>query len=73
MPVYGSYIEEFAKKHSGKIKVGKLNIDENPTTASIYNILSIPTFILFVGGKEAKKLVGAMATQKLEDELSEWT
>ena len=66
-------IEEFANKHKGKIKVGKLNIDENQTTASGHDILSIPTFILFVDGNEAKKVVGAVAEKRLEDELSEWT
>jgi thioredoxin 1 len=71
--VMGPVIEGFAKKHGSKIKVGKLNVDENQTTAAGHEILSIPTFILFVEGKEAKKLVGAVAERKLEDELSEWT
>lgn len=71
--VMGPVIEEFAKKHSEKIKVGKLNVDENQTTAAGHEILSIPTFILFVNGQEAKKLVGAVAEKKLEDELAEWT
>ena len=65
-------IKEFADDHADKITVGKLNIDENETTASSHGILSIPTLILFVDGKEAKKLVGACAKRKLEDELSEW-
>ena len=71
--VMGPLIEEFAKKHEGKVKVGKLNVDENQTTAAGHEILSIPTFILFVNGKEAKKLVGAVPEKKLEEELSEWT
>lgn len=66
------FIEEFALKHSGKIKVGKLNIDENQTSASDHNVMGIPTCILFVDGKEIKKLVGAVAGKKLEDELSDW-
>lgn len=66
------FIEEFAVKHRGKIKVGKLNIDENQTTASANNVMGIPTCILFVNGKEIKKLVGAVAGKKLEDELSDW-
>ncbi len=71
--VMGPLIEEFAKKHEGKVKVGKLNVDENQTTAAGHEILSIPTFIVFVDGKEAKKLVGAVPEKKLEEELSEWT
>ncbi len=71
--VMGPLIEEFAKKHEGKVKVGKLNVDENQTTAAGHEILSIPTFIVFVNGKEAKKLVGAVPEKKLEEELSEWT
>lgn len=71
--VMGPLIEEFTKKHKGKVKVGKLNVDENQTTAAGYEILSIPTFIVFVDGKEAKKLIGAVPEKKLEEELSEWT
>ncbi len=71
--IMGPLIEEFAKKHEGKVKVGKLNVDENQTTAAGHEILSIPTFIVFVNGKEAKKLVGAVPEKKLEEELSEWT
>ena len=71
--IMGPLIEDFAKKHEGKVKVGKLNVDENQTTAAGHEILSIPTFIVFVDGKEAKKLVGAVPEKKLEEELSEWT
>ncbi len=71
--VMGPLIEEFAKKHEEKVKVGRLNVDENQTTAAGHEILSIPTFIVFVNGKEAKKLVGAVPEKKLEEELSEWT
>ncbi len=71
--VMAPVIEGFAKKHAGKVKVGKLNVDENQTTAGSHEILSIPTFILFVNGKEAKKFVGAVPEKKLEEELSEWT
>lgn len=70
--VMGPILDEFSKKHE-KITVSKLNVDENQATASKYEILSIPTLILFVNGKEEKKLVGAVTEKKLEDELSEWT
>ena len=70
--VMGPIIEEFANKYSEKIRVGKLNVDENQTTAAGHEILSIPTFILFVDGKEAKKVVGAVPEKKLEEELADW-
>ncbi|MCK4268591.1 MAG: thioredoxin [Actinomycetia bacterium] len=71
--VMGPILEAFAKKHGEKIKVGKLNVDENQTTAAKHEILSIPTLILFANGKEEKKLVGAVADKKLEEELAAWT
>lgn len=54
------------------ITVGKLNVDENPGTATKYDILSIPTLLVFKDGKVAKKLVGAMPKKRLLDELSPW-
>ncbi|MDP1808918.1 MAG: thioredoxin [Actinomycetota bacterium] len=70
--VMGPIIEGFAAKYGEKIRVGKLNVDENQTTAAGHEILSIPTLILFVDGKEAKKLVGAVPEKKLEEELADW-
>ena len=51
-------IEELAKEYEGKIKAGKLNVDENPKTAQKYGVMSIPTVIIFKGGKEVKKQIG---------------
>jgi thioredoxin 1 len=51
-------IEELAKEYKGKIKVGKLNVDENPKIVERYRILSIPTVIIFKKGKELKRQVG---------------
>lgn len=70
--VMGPIIEDLANKHAGKLKFGKLNVDENQNTAANFEIMSIPTFIVFVNGKEAKKLVGAVPQKKLEEELSAW-
>ncbi len=64
-------LEEIAAEHSG-ITVAKLNVDENPVTATKYDVLSIPTLIVFSGGEVAKKLVGAMPKKRLVDELSSW-
>ena len=51
-------IEELAKELEGKVKVGKINVDENPDIAVEYNVMSIPTLIVFKNGKEEKRLVG---------------
>ncbi len=68
--VMGPILEELAEKNDGKIKFGKLNVDENQNTASGFEIMSIPTFIFFNEGKEVKKLVGAVPQKKLEEELA---
>jgi len=51
-------IKELAKEYEGKIKIGKLNVDENPKMAQKYGVMSIPTVIIFQGGKEVKKQIG---------------
>lgn len=52
-------LEEIAAENKGKIKIVKLNIDENPEIARKYQILSIPTMAVFVGGEIQKSIVGA--------------
>ena len=52
-------LEEIAAQHADKISVVKLNIDENPEVARAYQILSIPTMSVFIGGKIDKSIVGA--------------
>lgn len=51
-------IEELATEYAGKIKVGKINIDENPQTPAKYGVMSIPTVILFKNGQETGREVG---------------
>ena len=51
-------IEELAQEYKGKIKVGKLDVDKNSKTAQKYGVMSIPTVIIFQGGKEVKKQIG---------------
>jgi thioredoxin 1 len=65
-------LEELAVEHAGKIIVGKLNVDENPETAMKFDILSIPTLLVFSGGQVTKKLVGAMPKKRLVEELGPW-
>ena len=58
-------IEEIAKEFAGKIRVGKLNTDDNNMTPSQYNIQGIPTVILFKGGKAVDRQVGLVPKDKL--------
>ncbi len=62
-------VEEIAKERSETLKVVKLNIDANQQTAINYNVLSIPTLIVFRDGQEAKRVTGAYPKKRLEAEL----
>ena len=65
-------LQEIADEYGEKLTVAKLNVDENPATAQRYDILSIPTLLVFSGGQVVKKLVGAMPKKRLLDELATW-
>ena len=62
-------VEEIAKERAGELKVVKLNIDENQNSAIAYDVMSIPTLILFNHGQVAKRVIGAYPKRKLEAEL----
>ena len=64
-------LEEIANEQSG-ISIAKLNIDENPDTARRFDVLSIPTLIVFKDGQPQKRLVGAKGKAQLLQELSEF-
>ena len=65
-------LEEFAAAHDGRMKVVKLNVDENPEAASRFKVLSIPTMLVFQDGQVVKQMVGAMSRQRLDEALAEW-
>ena len=65
-------LDELAEQHGGRVKFTKLNVDDNQETAGRYEILSIPTLMVFEGGEVQKKLIGAVPRRRLEDELSTW-
>ena len=65
----GPVINELAEEVKEKYKVGKLNVDENRETASKYGVMSIPTLIIFKGGKEIKQFVGVQSKENLKEEL----
>jgi thioredoxin 1 len=62
-------VEEIAKERAGELKVVKLNIDDNQNTAVSYDVMSIPTLILFRYGDVAAKVIGAYPKKKLEEQL----
>ena len=62
-------LEQMADERGGELKIVKLNVDENQQTAAAFEVLSIPTLILFRGGQVAKKVIGAYPKRKLEAEL----
>jgi thioredoxin len=62
----GPALEEISGSLAGKVKIVKLNVDENPATAAKYGIMSIPTLMLFKNGELASRQVGAAPKQKLE-------
>ena len=59
-------IDELYQAYEGKVKVGKLNVDNSPETASEFRVMSIPTIMLFKDGKAVQSMVGAAPKQKLE-------
>lgn len=62
-------LEEIVKEYEGKIKVAKLNVDDNPASASKYSIMSIPTLVLFKGGNVVKQMMGVQSKETLLEEL----
>ncbi len=59
-------VEELAKQYEGKVKFAKLNVDEAPETATRYGVRGIPTLIVFKGGQDADRIVGAAPKARLE-------
>ena len=66
----GPIIAEVAKAVEGKAKVGKLDVDANQGTSQKYQVMSIPTIIIFKKGQEAERMVGVQNKDNLIDKLS---
>ncbi|MBZ4416959.1 thioredoxin [Myxococcus sp. RHSTA-1-4] len=62
-------IEDLASKYQGQVKFTKLNIDDNQDTPQQYGIRSIPTLLIFKGGKVVEQIVGAVPKARIEDAL----
>ena len=69
--VVGPTIEELAKDYAGKVVVGKLNVDDNQQTAGMYGVMSIPTVMIFKGGKPVKQMVGAQGKESYKKAIDE--
>ena len=63
-------VEELAEEYKGKIKVGKLNVDENET-ASKYGVMSIPTLMIFKNGQPVKSMIGAQSKDNFKKGIDE--
>ena len=63
-------VEELAKEYQGKIKVVKLNVDDNPQTPQRYGVRGIPNLILFQGGNVREQIVGAVPKKRLVDAIT---
>ncbi|MFP3927844.1 MAG: thioredoxin [Desulfobacteraceae bacterium] len=65
----GPVVEELAKDYEGRIKVAKMDVDQNRETPARFGIRNIPTLIFFKGGKAAKTIIGAQPKAAIEEEL----
>ena len=66
----GPIIDELAEEMKDKVKIGKLNVDENRETASSYGVMSIPTFIVFKNGKPLDEFVGMQTKEDLAKKIN---
>jgi thioredoxin 1 len=62
-------VEELAGEYEGKLKVMKLDVDDNPRTAVTYGVQSIPTLLVFKDGKPAERIIGAVPKKVIVDKL----
>jgi thioredoxin 1 len=65
-------VEELAKGYAGKMKIGKLNVEESPKIPSRYGVMSIPTLVFFKDGKVMGQVVGALNKTELKKKIEEY-
>jgi thioredoxin 1 len=65
-------LEEIAVEQVGKVRIAKLNVDDNPDAARRFEVMSIPTLIVFQDGQPVKRMIGAKGKGQLLQELSEF-
>jgi thioredoxin 1 len=66
-------LEELAQELNGKVKIAKMNVDENPNTPPLYGIRAIPTLIIFRGGKIVEQITGVVPKDQLKSKLENVT
>lgn len=64
-------IEDLAREYEGKVKVGKMNVDDNPAVAGSLGVMSIPTVMIFKNGHPVKSLVGAQGRETYKRNIEE--
>lgn len=62
-------LEKIAEEFSGKLKICKLNIDDNQKTASQFGVMSIPTLVIFKGGEEVERITGVLGEAELKERI----
>jgi len=65
-------IEDVANQYTGRVKIGKLNVDDSPQTASQYGIISIPTILFIKGGKVVDQHVGLLSKEHLKAKIDQF-
>jgi thioredoxin 1 len=70
--VVSPILDDLATQHGDRVEFVKLNVDDNPATAARYNILSIPTVILFEGGEPQETVIGARSKNHYESAWQRW-
>ena len=68
--IVGPVIEELSEDFAGKVKIGKVNVDDSPNTAGQFRVMSIPTMILFKDGEPVEQMVGAKPKREFETLLN---
>lgn len=64
-------VKEISEEYGGKLKVGRLNVDENQQTSMTYNVMSIPTLLIFKNGQPVKSMIGAQAKENFKKGIEE--
>lgn len=69
--IVGPIIDELTKEYAGKVKIGKINVDENSQTAGQYGVMSIPSIVFFKNGQPIKTMVGAQSKENYKKAIEE--
>ncbi|OGW83276.1 MAG: thioredoxin [Omnitrophica bacterium RIFCSPHIGHO2_02_FULL_51_18] len=67
--IVGPILDELAPSYAGKLKIGKMNVDDNQDSPAKFGVMNIPTMIVFKNGKETGRIVGAMSKAELQKKI----